>query len=86
MDGAVGIVFITGLQEKRRLFNPMWRDGMSEIDGTDLRINPQQDAFHAGDKIISVTLTGDTEELLTAQASRVEDWNATIAKSFPELG
>jgi peptidyl-prolyl cis-trans isomerase B (cyclophilin B) len=43
-------------------------------------------AIEQGDKIISVTLSGDTDELLTAQASRVEDWNATIAKSFPDLG
>ena len=43
-------------------------------------------AIEQGDKIIGVTLSGDTEELLTAQASRVEDWNATLSKSFPDLG
>jgi peptidyl-prolyl cis-trans isomerase B (cyclophilin B) len=43
-------------------------------------------AIEQGDNIIGITLSGDTEELLTAQASRVEDWNATIAKSFPDLG
>jgi peptidyl-prolyl cis-trans isomerase B (cyclophilin B) len=33
------------------------------------------DAIEQGDKIISVTLNGDTEELLTAHSARVEEWN-----------
>jgi peptidyl-prolyl cis-trans isomerase B (cyclophilin B) len=33
------------------------------------------DAIEQGDKIVSITITGDTEELLSAQASRVEEWN-----------
>jgi peptidyl-prolyl cis-trans isomerase B (cyclophilin B) len=42
-------------------------------------------AIEQGDKIISVTISGDTEELLTAQGSRVEEWNSTLEKSFPDL-
>ncbi len=42
-------------------------------------------AIEQGDKIISITITGDTDELLSAQASRTEEWNAAIGKSFPDL-
>ncbi len=42
-------------------------------------------AIEQGDKIISVSLSGDTEELLSAQASRIEEWNAALAKDFPDL-
>jgi peptidyl-prolyl cis-trans isomerase B (cyclophilin B) len=44
------------------------------------------DAIEQGDKIISLTISGDTEALLTAQASRIEEWNSAIAKNFPNLG
>ena len=43
-------------------------------------------AIEQGDKIISITITGDTDELLTAQASRIDEWNGTLAKNFPNLG
>lgn len=43
-------------------------------------------AIETGDKIISVTITGDTSELLSAQASRIEEWNTAIAGKFPNLG
>jgi hypothetical protein len=36
-------------------------------------------AIEQGDKIISLTISGDTEALLTAQASRIEEWDAAIA-------
>jgi len=42
-------------------------------------------AIEQGDKIISITVTGDAEDLLTAQASRIDEWNAAIAKNFPNL-
>jgi len=43
------------------------------------------DAIEQGDKIISLSITGDTEGLLTAQASRIAEWDAAIAKNFPNL-
>ncbi len=43
-------------------------------------------AIEQGDKIISVTISGDTDDLLTAHASRIEEWNTAIAKNFPDLG
>lgn len=33
------------------------------------------DAIEQGDKIISITLSGDTEELLSAHADRISEWN-----------
>lgn len=42
-------------------------------------------AIRQGDKIVSITITGDADELLKAQADRVEDWNETLAKKFPNL-
>ena len=36
-------------------------------------------AIEQGDKIISLTISGDTEALLTSQASRIEEWDAAIA-------
>jgi len=43
-------------------------------------------AIEQGDKIISITVSGDTDALLTAQSERVEQWNAALANSFPNLG
>lgn len=38
-----------------------------------------------GDKIVRITITGDADELLDAQGQRVAEWNAAIAKNFPQL-
>lgn len=33
------------------------------------------DAIEQGDKIVSITVSGDTDDLLAAHAGRVEEWN-----------
>lgn len=38
-----------------------------------------------GDKIISIEITGDVDELLAAQSKRVDEWNAALNKNFPQL-
>lgn len=38
-----------------------------------------------GDKIVSVTIEGDADELLEAQAQRVDEWNKALAQNFPDL-
>ena len=38
-----------------------------------------------GDKIISITIAGDTDELLEQQGARVTEWNEAISKNFPHL-
>jgi peptidyl-prolyl cis-trans isomerase B (cyclophilin B) len=63
-------------------------DGKHSIFG-EVGSSSDQDVVNAveqGDKIISITITGDSDELLNAQADRAEEWNQAIAKSFPNLG
>ena len=36
------------------------------------------DAIEQGDKIVSITIAGDVDELLSAHAGRVEQWNASL--------
>jgi peptidyl-prolyl cis-trans isomerase B (cyclophilin B) len=43
------------------------------------------DSIKQGDKIISIIIEGDAEELLASQQERVGDWNQALAKSFPDL-
>ena len=42
-------------------------------------------AVAQGDKIIKLTITGDSAELLEAQKDRVSAWNDALIKSFPDL-
>ena len=37
------------------------------------------------DQIISATVSGDTQELLTAQADNVKEWNSVLDKNFKHL-
>ncbi len=39
-----------------------------------------------GDKIIRIEVTGDADELLTANQARVDEWNKALDKNFPALG
>ncbi len=62
-------------------------DGKHSIFG-EVNSSTDQDIVNAveqGDKIISITISGDSDELLNAQASRTEEWNNAIGKSFPDL-
>ncbi|MFT7242922.1 MAG: peptidyl-prolyl cis-trans isomerase B (cyclophilin B) [Candidatus Azotimanducaceae bacterium] len=43
------------------------------------------DAIEQGDKMISITLAGDVDELLASQADRVASWNESLAEQFPDL-
>ena len=42
-------------------------------------------AIEQGDKIVRIAITGDSDELLNAQASHTAQWNDAIAKNFPDL-
>lgn len=42
-------------------------------------------AIRKGDKIIKLTITGDSEALLAAQKDRVSAWTEALVKSFPDL-
>lgn len=43
------------------------------------------DAIEQGDKIMSVTVAGDVDELLESQAERVGAWNEIITEQFSHL-
>ena len=57
-----------------------WLDGKHSIFGEVVGTEDQQvvDAIAQGDSIESVTVEGDTEALLAAQAARVTEWNARL--------
>lgn len=44
------------------------------------------DSISQGDTITSITISGDNDELLKAQADRVKEWDEAIKKQFPDLG
>ncbi|MFN3236065.1 MAG: peptidylprolyl isomerase [Pseudomonadales bacterium] len=43
------------------------------------------DAIEQGDKIVSITISGDVDALLESQAERVAEWNEAISEQFPNL-
>ena len=43
------------------------------------------DAVEQGDKIMSVTVSGDVDVLLESQSERVVAWNEAISEQFPNL-
>ena len=62
-------------------------DGKHSIFG-EVNSSEDQDIVNAiaqGDKIISITVSGDSDELLSQQAAQAEVWNEAIASSFPDL-
>ena len=57
-----------------------WLDGKHSIFGEVVGSEDQAvvDAIAQGDAIESVTIEGDTDTLLAAQADRVTEWNARL--------
>ena len=43
------------------------------------------DSIAQGDQIVGIQINGDVNELLTAQSSRIEEWNEAISSNFPNL-
>ncbi|MEX0941321.1 MAG: peptidylprolyl isomerase [Pseudomonadales bacterium] len=43
------------------------------------------DSIAQGDKIVSVKVEGDAEELLASQKDRVAEWDAALQQNFPGL-
>ena len=62
-------------------------DDAHTIFGTVVGAEDQKivDSIEQGDKIISVTISGDAEALLESQAERVAEWNEAISEQFPNL-
>jgi peptidyl-prolyl cis-trans isomerase B (cyclophilin B) len=57
-----------------------WLDGKHSVFGEVLSGDDQKvvDAIAQGDKIEKVTVEGDVDALLAAQAERVKEWNAVL--------
>ena len=57
-----------------------WLDGKHTVFGEVLGAEDQAvvNAIRGGDKIESVTVSGDTDTVLSAQAARVADWNKIL--------
>lgn len=62
-------------------------DGKHAIFGEVAGSDDQEvvNAIAQGDKIVSITLAGDVDELLSAQADKVGQWNEALDKQFPDL-
>jgi peptidyl-prolyl cis-trans isomerase B (cyclophilin B) len=43
------------------------------------------DSIQQGDQINSVSIKGDSEDLLASLADRVSEWNEAINRDFPDL-
>jgi len=58
-----------------------WLDGKHTVFGA-IVADEDQDIINSivqGDSIESITITGDTDELLKQNASRIEEWNAALS-------
>ena len=44
------------------------------------------DSIAQGDTIVSVLIQGDVDELLSAHADNVSEWNEALSSNFPQLG
>jgi len=64
-----------------------WLDNKHTVFGEVLDEADQKviDSIAQGDKIKTVTITGDTEQLFTQTKDRVEQWNKILDRSFPNL-
>lgn len=62
-------------------------DGKHSIFGTVVSSSDQDvvNAVAQGDKIVSIKIEGDADALLEAQAAKVSEWDAALAKNFPDL-
>ncbi|EQD49547.1 Peptidylprolyl isomerase [mine drainage metagenome] len=58
-----------------------WLDGKHTVFGAVLAADDQKvvDAIRASDKLERITLEGDTDAVLAAQAARVAEWNKVLA-------
>ncbi len=59
-----------------------WLDGKHSVFGEVIGAEDQKvvDAIRQGDKVEKVTVEGDVDALLAAQAERVQEWNAVLDK------
>ncbi len=65
-----------------------WLDGKHTVFGKVVSDQDQEivNAIAGSDKLIKVTIEGDTAELFSANASELAAWNEALDAGFPELG
>ena len=60
-----------------------WLDGKHTIFGHVTTGQDVVDAIKQGDKIESVTITGDWKDLAASHQAQLDEWNAVLDKKFP---
>ncbi len=65
-----------------------WLDGKHTVFGKVCGAADQEvvNSIAGGDKMVKVTIEGDTSALFTDQADALKDWNETLSGQFPDLG
>lgn len=64
-----------------------WLDGKHTVFGEAASAKDQDvvNSIAQGDKIKTVTITGDTSALFDKTRTKIAEWNAILDKSFPDL-
>jgi peptidyl-prolyl cis-trans isomerase B (cyclophilin B) len=64
-----------------------WLDGKHTVFGGVMSDADQKvvNAIAQGDKIISITIEGEAEELMAGIGTMIEKWNAILDENFPKL-
>lgn len=64
-----------------------WLDGKHTVFGEVASDIDQEivNAIEQGDKILSITIEGDIEQLMESLKTMVDQWNAALDQKFPEL-
>ena len=64
-----------------------WLDNKHTVFGTVVSEADQDvvNSISQGDKISAIAITGDTEALLAKTSEQIEQWNALLDRSFPNL-
>jgi peptidyl-prolyl cis-trans isomerase B (cyclophilin B) len=60
-----------------------WLDGKHTVFGKVESGQEVVDAIRQGDKIVKITVEGDTKALFEKEAASLEQWNAVLDKKFP---
>ena len=61
-----------------------WLDGKHTVFGKVTKGQDVVDAIQQGDKIVKITITGDTTKLFAKEGAELEKWNAILDKQFPK--
>lgn len=61
-----------------------WLDGHHTVFGQVTKGQEVVNAIQQGDKIIKITIVGDSKGLLEKEASQVAQWNSVLDKKYPK--